>query len=165
MKTLMLMRHAKSSWKEPLPEDRDRPLLNKGIKRTKRTAAFINEKELIPELVLSSPAVRAWQTAELLIEELRTNLKTKQVDAMYPGSSAALLKTIWQVNNKYSRLMLIGHNPGLSDLACYLLGNQEASWIPTSGLVVISFVENNWQDTKPGDGVMLHYIQPKALPD
>ncbi|PKP09147.1 MAG: hypothetical protein CVU09_12485 [Bacteroidetes bacterium HGW-Bacteroidetes-4] len=165
MKTLMLMRHAKSSWKEPLPEDRDRPILKKGIKRTKRTALFIKEKGLIPELILSSPAVRAWQTAELLIEELVTNLKIKQVDAMYPGSSAALLKTIWQVNNKYSRLMIIGHNPGLSDLACYLLGNQEASWIPTSGLVVISFVNGRWQETKPGEGVMLHYIQPKALPD
>jgi phosphohistidine phosphatase len=84
---------------------------------------------------------------------------------MYPGSSAALLKTIWQVNNKYSRLMIIGHNPGLSDLACYLLGTQEASWIPTSGLVVISLVDGRWQDTKPGEGVMLHYIQPKTLPD
>ncbi|MGD9993024.1 MAG: histidine phosphatase family protein [Salinivirgaceae bacterium] len=165
MKTLMLMRHAKSSWKEPLPEDRERPILNKGIKRTRRTARFITEKGLIPELILSSPAVRAWQTADLLLEELGTNIKIKQVDALYPGSSAALLKATWQVNDKYNSLLIIGHNPGLSDLACYLLGTQEASWIPTSGLVVISFLYDRWQEIKPGEGSMLHYIQPKALPD
>jgi phosphohistidine phosphatase len=165
MKTLMLMRHAKSSWKEPLPEDRERPILHKGIKRTRRTTGFITEKGLVPELILSSPAVRAWQTAELLLEELGTHIKIKPVDALYPGSSAALLKATWQLNDKYNSLLIIGHNPGLSDLACYLLGTQDASWIPTSGLVVISFHYDRWQEIKPGEGTMLHYIQPKALPD
>lgn len=165
MKTLLLMRHAKSSWKEPLPEDRERPILEKGIKRTRRTAAFIKNEGLVPDLILSSPAVRAWQTADLLLEELKISLKPKQIDAMYPGSSAALLKAIWQVNNRHRHLLIIGHNPGLSDLACYLLGTQEASWIPTSGLVVISFLNDQWQEIKPGQGVLLHYIQPKTLPN
>jgi len=157
------MRHAKSSWDYPDLTDEERPLIEKGIKRTEKTCSFIKTKQLIPEVVYCSPAIRAMETARLVVKQLNLPSQPVFAESFYPGISEYYFSHIKKVDPNLQHIMIVGHNPGVSNFACELLSNQIAEWIPTSGCVVIQLDIRRWDEIVPGKGTLRFYIEPKKL--
>jgi phosphohistidine phosphatase len=125
MKTLLLLRHAKSSWNEPGLADHDRPLNKRGRKAAPRMARLLREMALRPDLVLCSTAVRAQETARLVLSEWDSPPAITTHEKLYhcePSGFVELLRTVTEPNHV---LMLIGHNPGLEEFLAQLTGQSE----------------------------------------
>lgn len=164
MKTLSILRHAKSSWEFTELDDYERPLLNKGVKRTLRICKVLVDAKYFPDLILSSPAKRAAETASVVIEKLSVPLAQLQLsEQLYPGNEESILKEISQVKENIKHLMVVGHNPGLTDLAFSLTKNDKFDWIPTSGLVQIEFKCSKWSDIDFSNAKLKNYYVPKLL--
>src|SRR5262245_44557478 len=118
MKTLFLIRHAKSSWAEPGLSDRERPLNDRGRRDAPKMGKRLAKRDAVPDLILSSPAVRALETAEIIAEKLDYRRKDiVVVDRLYGVAADDLLALIQKLDDKLQRVMLFGHNPGLTELA------------------------------------------------
>lgn len=163
MKRLTIMRHAKSSWEFPELSDFERPLIEKGIKRTLRTCRFLHEKQLYPDTIFSSPALRAKDTAMLVAKNLPVTHEIQWIEPFYPGNPAAFIKQLSKADNSLNHILVIGHNPGLSNFACLLLNSTETDWIPTSGCAIIDIDIEKWEEPFAAKGKLLHYIKPKEL--
>jgi phosphohistidine phosphatase len=163
MKTLTIMRHAKSSWAFPDLTDEERPLIEKGIHRTGKTCRFIKEEHILPEAIFSSPAVRAIETAHLVCKQLNLVFQPIVVESFYPGEPDYYLAFLKKVDSSINHVMIIGHNPGVSNFACELLSNQVAEWIPTSGCAIIQLPIQSWTDAAAGKGKLKYYVEPKKL--
>lgn len=164
MKTLSVLRHAKSSWEYPDLTDFERPILTKGVKRTLRICETLKQVELIPDLIISSPAVRAHETAEIIFDQF--TLQKKQLiinDNFYPGFVKKIISTVNKLDNKVKHAMIVGHNPALTDMANHFLGYNIIDWIPTSGLVTIQFDCKKWEDISAKNATLIHYLKPKEL--
>ncbi len=144
MKTLLLMRHAKSSWKDTELSDIDRPLNKRGKKDAPFMGAVLEEKELIPQLILSSTAVRARQTAELVTAAFNFTGEIRYLDYFYLAEPAAYLRGLAGAPDDLERVMVIGHNPGLEGLLQILSGRIEA--LPTSTIAYLSLPVDSWRD-------------------
>ena len=145
MKTLYLVRHAKSSWDHPGLTDFERPLLEKGIIKTKKVIKFLKEKKVRIDLMISSPAVRAIETAKLIAKGLDYPIdKIITEKKIYEGTIDEILDIIYETDNKIDSLMLFGHNPNFSILAGSFvqLGDD---FLPTSGIIGISFSTGKWK--------------------
>jgi phosphohistidine phosphatase len=143
MKTLLLMRHAKSSWKDTGLADFERPLKKRGKKDSARVAKLLAKKDLVPQLILCSSAKRAHQTAEILIDECDFQGEIEYLDSFYmaePGIFYDILKSLPDVDS----VMLIGHNPGLETLL--QLMNRQIASLPTGALAYLSLQIDSWQD-------------------
>lgn len=173
MLTLSLLRHAKSSWTEPL-DDYDRPLAKRGQKAAPEVGAGLSAMGLRPDLVLCSGAVRARQTLELVLERL--GAPTPEVvydDALYMASPDSLLVRLNAVASERGtprHVMLVGHNPGLEELALMLTGSgaaddraRMAEKFPTAAVAVIAFNTESWSGIEPGTGRLEHFLTPKRL--
>src|SRR3954467_4730312 len=136
MKTLLLLRHAKSSWKEPNLSDFERPLNKRGLKTAPLMGRFLRRKKLKPDLIVSSPAERARQTTALVIEAMRLDVELKHDERIYEASVARLLEVISQIAESANLLLLVGHNPGLEELLEILTG--EARQFSTAALAQIT---------------------------
>lgn len=161
MKKLYLVRHAKSSWDDPDLDDFDRPL----NKRGKHDASFmgfrLREMNVKIELVVSSNARRALMTAELFAERLDYPLdKIIKPSAMYGGDVEELLKLVHKLDNNLNEVMLVGHNPGLTEFAQYLT-TEKFEKIPTCGIFCVGFDVTSWQHISPESGKMLFFDYPK----
>ncbi len=162
MKTLYLLRHAKSSWKYEELSDHDRPLNKRG-----RTDAILMGQELVEreiklDLIISSSAVRAITTATLVAKEL--NVPTEKIGAqeeLYLISSEDLLVFAQSLPDEYNCVMLIGHNPALTELANRLSTEKSIDNIPTGGVVGISFDCNYWGQISPDNAKLLFFDFPK----
>ncbi len=164
MKTLTILRHAKSSWEYPELSDFDRPLLNKGVKRTLLVCNALIIEKFIPDLIISSPAVRALETASIVIDRLNLNAKKPEINKLfYPGYSKTFVKVISKVEDNVNNLMIVAHNPGLTDLANLLLPTESIEWIPTSGLVQIEFDCDSWNRINQSNASLKKYLVPKKL--
>jgi phosphohistidine phosphatase len=165
MRTLYLLRHAKSSWDDPALPDHARPLAPRGRRDAKRIAKHLDRLGITPTLVLCSPALRTQQTLDLLrpaLAEVATQIEAQ----LYGASSETLLTRIRSVPEAVSSALLIGHNPGLQDLALMLasdgaeLERLEAKF-PTGALATLALVE--WRSLGPGQAKLLAYTVPKQL--
>lgn len=164
MKTLSILRHAKSSWEYPDLSDFERPLLNKGVKRTLLICKVLAENNSIPELIITSSAKRAKETAKIVLDKLNVPLHNlKKNKEFYPGYAKTFLKEISDVDKNISHLMIVGHNPGLTDLAYQLVKDENIDWIPTSGLVQITFDCEEWSEIDFSNAKLLNYLIPKQL--
>lgn len=170
MKTVFLLRHAKSSWDEPLLEDFRRPLAPRGRKAAVRMGRFMGKEGLIPDRVLCSGAVRATETWELVSEGLGASMPIEIRDDIYHASSGALLELIRSLPNEEDSVLLIGHNPTFENLARHLAGSGDqkalrdlASKYPTAALAVLDFRIRDWRDLAPGEGDLRHFVRPRAL--
>ncbi|HQR83387.1 MAG: hypothetical protein B7Y05_05330 [Polynucleobacter sp. 24-46-87] len=144
-KTLFLLRHAKAKSAGILVEDYDRPLSDKGVKDTKKLANKLHKKDFSCDLVMTSPAVRAITTAQLLSNRLdipHTHLVIN--DALYGSDAMVFLKVISAVSKKIDTLMVVGHNPGLMGLASLIAG--EPIFLSTCSMVKFSFDFKDWHD-------------------
>jgi phosphohistidine phosphatase len=166
--TLYLLRHAKSSWADPAVADRDRPLAPRGRRDAKRIGKHLVRLGIEPELVLCSPAERTRETLELIRPALGATSKVKLEAKLYTASSDELLERIRAVPESVSSVMLIGHNPGLQDLALLLASDGaererlEAKF-PTAALATLTLPNTTWRRLSKGDAVLAAYVVPKQL--
>lgn len=144
MKTLLLMRHAKSSWKHPELPDIDRPLKKRGKKDAQRMAKILKEAELIPQSIYCSPALRARLTAETIINETDYKGEIQYLDPLYMAEPETYLDVLSKLPDTQERVMVIGHNPGLESVLQVISGRLES--LPTSAVAYISLHIKNWQE-------------------
>jgi phosphohistidine phosphatase len=162
MKTLVLIRHAKSSWKFPELKDFDRPLKKRGLNDAPLMGKVLKELQIMPDLIISSPAVRAITTAKMIASELGYNETLINTDPkIYLESKSRLMKTINKIDDRYNTVYLVSHNPGLTDLANGLTG-ESIDNIPTSGVMVIQFECDSWSEVEKGKGKKIFFEIPKV---
>lgn len=144
MKELTLVRHAKSSWKDPKLDDHERPLNKRGKRDAPMMGSLLAKRNYSPDLVMSSPAVRALETATIFAKELGYRRKKIVVEGcVYDASVTDLFDVIWSLDDAVTRVMLFGHNPGLTEFATRL-GPRSIDNIPTCGVVQLEFDTDNW---------------------
>lgn len=163
MKTLYLMRHAKSSWGEPGLDDFDRPLLEKGKKRTKIIIDFLLNKGVTLDMILSSPAVRAIDTARIIAHGLKVPVENiSEVKKIYTADTGQLEDLFFDLPKSVDNLLLIGHNPTMTSFANTFL-EQKIDFMPTSAVVGLEFGINDWSEIGLHKPELKFVIFPKML--
>jgi phosphohistidine phosphatase len=161
MKTLTLVRHAKSSWKDGGLSDRDRPLNKRGERDAPRMGRFVAEAGIRPSQIISSPAVRAWTTARIFARELGYPVEFLQrEDGLYLASLDNLLDVVATQDAGFGSLMLFAHNPGLTDFANYLVPGLTSN-LPTSGTVTVNLDTDDWMLYDRPQTELVLYDYPK----
>lgn len=166
MKNLLLIRHAKSSWDDASLGDRERRLNKRGKKDAPTLGRLLLEKGLQFDVLLSSPAKRAFKTAKLIAQEI--DYPKKRIDireALYEQGLEAMLEVIAGLDDGWQRVALVGHNPELTDLANRLSGAGIDN-VPTCGLVSIEFSQVHWRDcAREGGRLAMFERPPKPKPE
>lgn len=160
MKKLFLIRHAKSDWSNYLLNDFDRGLNNRGLKDAPFMAKLLENKKIIPDLIISSPALRTKLTLELLLEKIDYKNEIIYDKSIYEAPYFNLKKVINNVNEQFDILFLVGHNPGLCDLANFLC-EESFENIPTCGIVEIDFNTNSWSNISKENSKLISFEYPK----
>ena len=174
MRRLMLLRHAKTETDAPSGRDRDRRLDERGHRDAAIIGDWLGRHPPFPDLVQVSPAVRARQTWELAWEAMKEHAPSPKVELvaeLYAADAAQILETIRTASvADPKRLMVVGHNPGLHELALMLTGSGDAAGrqaladnLPTSGLAVFDFATSDWNDIAFRRGKLILFVTPKLL--
>jgi phosphohistidine phosphatase len=170
MKSLHLLRHAKSSWKDPGLNDHDRPLSKRGRQTAKMMAAYLRRAKIAPDLVICSTAMRARQTLNP-IAKAKKPPKVVLEREIYGGAQRALWEQLWNLPESAKSVLLIGHNPALQDLALELahadlnkLPASAGGKFPTGAMASFRF-DGAWKALEPHGAVLASYITPKAIAD
>ena len=174
MRRLMLFRHAKTETDAPSGRDQDRRLDERGHRDAAEVGGWIGRHPPFPDLVQVSPAVRARQTWEIAWEAMKDHAPlppVELVDELYGADPGQLLRTIRMAEaSDPKRLMLVGHNPGMHELALALAGSGDAAArkaladnLPTAGLAVFDFATNDWTDVAFRRGRLVLFVTPKLL--
>jgi phosphohistidine phosphatase len=162
MKTLLVLRHAKSSWNDPALDDHERPLNKRGRRDAPRMGELVREYGLIPDVIISSDAVRARLTAEAVAEAARYAGEILLDPHLYLAGPADILSLLRTVRENAETVMIVGHNPGLEELITQLTGEQQD--LPTAALAKIALPIEQWRDLKPSTrGTLLGHWRPKEL--
>jgi phosphohistidine phosphatase len=161
MKTVLLLRHAKSSWDNPSTPDFNRPLAPRGKKDAPRMGKALKQRGPMPDFVLSSPAARARATTESVIEAAGLEIDPRFDESIYGASSAHLMKLLRGIPASSSCAMMVGHNPGFEELVARLTGKQAR--MPTAALACIEFQVEKWEDVEDGEGNLVWLLVPKQL--
>jgi phosphohistidine phosphatase len=162
-KQLLIVRHAKSDWDNASLSDFNRPLNKRGIKNAAIIGDKLIKKSFHPDLVISSPALRALSTCEAVCEKLGIDNSEIEINSnIYEASQQQLLKIINSIDNDFDKVAMFGHNNGVTDLTVYLT-DADIFNIPTSGMVLISFPFENWNMISKGTGEVIFYEFPKNL--
>ncbi len=163
MKTLVLIRHGKSSWDHPELKDYHRPLKQRGVNNAFSIAAELIKLGIEPDLMLSSPAVRALDTAIIVATNMAYPLDKIATDAnIYEASVHELLQVISEIENEHQTVLLFGHNPGFTSLANKLQEEQLVN-LPTCGAMGIELGIDDWAEVKSAKGKQLFKLIPKEL--
>lgn len=144
MKTLLLLRHAKSSWKEERLSDFDRPLKGRGRRAAAKVGRLIEREGLMPEVVLCSPSVRTRQTCQRVMEACCSSVEPKFLDELYHCPAEGFPEILQQLPDDAQRILLIGHNPGLADFLASVSGVQDK--FPTAALAWLTVELTTWRD-------------------
>jgi phosphohistidine phosphatase len=174
MRRLMLLRHAKTEHDAPSGRDRDRRLDHRGRNDAAEIGGWIGRHPPFPDLVLVSPAIRAHQTWEVAWEAMKDQAPQPQVELLpelYGAAPSQLLQTIrTESTTDPQRLMVIGHNPGMHELALALGGSGDSAGrkaladnLPTSGLAIFDFAVDDWADVAFRRGRLVQFVSPKLL--
>ncbi|MCG6204490.1 histidine phosphatase family protein [Rhodopseudomonas sp. HC1] len=171
MRRLILLRHAKTETDAPTGKDHDRRLEERGRADAAAMAEWLAEQQLVPDQVLVSTATRTRQTWDILSELFPgAEPQVEHLPELYSASAAQLLAAVHEVSAGINRLMLVGHNPGLQELALGLTcGTNEGDRrmlsgnMPTSAIAVIDFPIADWADARFGTGKLQHFVSPKIL--
>ena len=171
MRRLMLLRHAKSSWRDPTLSDFDRPLAPRGEKAAPRMGAFMRAQGLVPDVVLSSSAVRARQTMALALDALACAPQRIVTRRLYHAPLDVLFEEVRGLDDAHESALVIGHNPGLQAFALALLARERsaealeiARHYPTAALVVMALDIAAWSQLARGTARLELYQVPRALP-
>lgn len=164
-KQLLIVRHAKSDWGNAGLADFDRPLNKRGHANAPEMAERLVKQQIVPELIVSSPALRALTTAKYFAEVWGIPSDSiLQESEIYEANVKSLLTVITNFDNQFNQIALFGHNPGLTDLANYL-SNGHIYNMPTSSVVIIEFPFDNWEEISANTGKVLLFDYPKSLDD
>lgn len=170
MKSLLLLRHAKADGARPGQRDIERPLSPRGRADAARLGDHVRLHDLRPDRVLCSPATRTRETLAVLSQHAGWPLGAEFSPALYPGDPDRVLDAIGATDDEIGRLMIVGHNPGLHQLAWELgrpepgpLHQQLAAKFPTAALAVLSFDIQGWGDVRRGAGRLIGLVTPKQL--
>ena len=163
MKTLYLVRHAKSDWEDLSLKDFDRPLNTRGLLNAPKVGLKLKEEGEVPQLVVASPAKRTTQTAETLCEQMEIDVSLiKYIGSIYEASTRELLQVINNLNDQFDSVMIVCHNMAISYIAEYLTGNDIGN-IPTCGVFKISFDFDEWLSVSEKTGEEVFFWKPKEL--
>jgi phosphohistidine phosphatase len=168
VRTVILLRHGKSSWSDPALADLDRPLAPRGKRASRRIAKYMRRKRIRPALVLCSPSLRTRQTLEAIESSLGEGSAVELVPELYAASERELLERLQALPESVGSVMLIGHNPGLHDLARVLasLGADLPlleEKFPTGALATLVVDSDSWAALRPGDAELVDYVVPRQL--
>lgn len=162
MKTLLLMRHAKAAAGTSSLADSNRPLTDEGRRAAKLIGEFIVSKEVRPDLALSSPAVRARETIDIVMKAARLQVELRYDHRIYEAGSVKLVEVVSQIEEGRSKVLVVGHNPGLEELLQMLIGRLEH--VAPGTLAKIDFEANKWSEAGERKGNLDWLVQPKELP-
>ena len=170
MKTLLLLRHAKSDWDDPSLADFDRPLAKRGLKDAPQMGEVLKASDSVPDKIISSPAKRAKQTTELVAKACGYHKSIDWAESFYGGYSEDLINALKQLPGTVERAMLVGHNPTMEETASALLLKSEealddeyAVRIPTAGLMCLDLQIMDWAELEPGDAILRWYLIPRLV--
>ena len=163
MKTLLLLRHAKSSWNDPTLDDHERPLNGRGHRDAPRMGELVRECGLMPDVVISSDAVRARFTAEAMAEAAHYAGEILLDQRLYTAGPDDILSLLRRMRQNAETVMIVGHNPGLEELVEQLTGARQD--LPTAALAQIVLPIDRWRDlTLSTRGTLMGHWRPKELP-
>ena len=170
MKTLLLFRHAKSSWDDDSLPDHRRPLAPRGRRAAPAVAAQLRELDAVPDLVLSSTSQRTRQTIQLALDHLGHPM-VEFDEVLYLAGPSQILRSIRATDDLVDTLMLVGHNPGMHEISIALTDRDASTAaarldakFPTAAVAVVEFDVDRWEDIGPGLGRLAHFVRPKDLP-
>ncbi len=165
MKRLTLMRHGDARWKDAGISDLERPLNRRGQQAAEAIARRMLELELLPDLMLVSPARRAQQTAEIVARELAIPARRiVREDGLYLGASGELLAVVHGTGPRIAHLMVVAHNPGLSELVQLLAPDAEHGGLGTAALCTLTFACEGWSEVAaPALREVQHETPPARL--
>ena len=145
MKRLTLMRHADARWNDPAITDLERPLNRRGTAAAQAMARRLLDLELVPDLLLASPARRTQQTADIVARELSLPARrVRREEALYLASASDMLKLVYGTGPRVAHLLLVAHNPGVSELAQLLQRQHGSAGLPTAAVCSIAFDAAQW---------------------
>ncbi|MEO8494953.1 MAG: histidine phosphatase family protein [Planctomycetota bacterium] len=162
MKTLLLLRHAKSSWNDPGMTDHDRPLNERGKQDAPRIGQLLSDQGLQPDLILSSTAKRARSTAKRIVDGGGFSCSPQLLDTLYLASADTYIEVLRRQPIECARILVVGHNPGLEELVTVLTGRSLA--LPTAALVQVEFDIDTWFEMPGHDrGRLVAHWEPREL--
>lgn len=162
MKTLLIMRHAKSSWDDAQMKDHDRPLNERGKKAAPVMGELLKKQKAIPEIIICSTARRTIETMDLLIKTSGFNGTVLRTDDLYEATANDYLDVINDIDNAFQSAMVIGHNPTCEELFYLLTGQRES--FSTATIAYLKLPVSNWKQLKPvSKNTVLHLWHPKEL--
>lgn len=162
-KTLILVRHAKSSWEDPAFRDHERPLLRTGVERTNRVARYLTDEGVSPDLIIASHAVRAYETAKILADKLGYPHHEIQIESnIYYHDAGGLMDLTLALPDAKHVVMLVGHNPAMTQYANMFL-DEKLDYLPTTGVVSVSFDAGQWFQVPMAARQVNFYVTPKML--
>ncbi|TVR83474.1 MAG: histidine phosphatase family protein [Rhodospirillales bacterium] len=170
MKTIYLLRHAKSSWNDPVLDDTERPLSKRGRAAAKAMAGYLVREGIQPGQVLCSPAKRTRETLERLERALHAAVPVRFEKGIYHADATALMRRLRRLSDALPSVMVIGHNPALERLALMLAGDGEArardklaTKYPTGALATLTAEIAHWRELSPGGAHLQAFVRPKDL--
>jgi phosphohistidine phosphatase len=168
VKRVYLLRHAKSSWDDPDLADHDRPLAPRGKRSAEKLARYIAKERIRPGLVLCSSSKRTRQTLKGIAPALPKGVEVRYEDGLYAAGHTALLERLRRLPDSVTAVMIVGHNPGLQDLATTLARNgaeraRVEAGFPTGALAALAVRRLTWSGLGPGDADIVAYVVPRDL--
>jgi phosphohistidine phosphatase len=167
MKTVLLLRHAKSDWSNPSLPDFERSLAKKGLKDAPRMGKLLSRSNILPELIVSSPARRAVQTAELVAENCGYDRPIQLAERLYPGSPEEIMRIIQQLQPHIQTLLLIGHNPALEDsISAFICPARNCAFrvrVPTAAMLCFKCECSRWSELSNGAFTLSWMLTPRVL--
>ncbi len=163
MKTIYIVRHGKSSWEDMNLQDYERPLIEKGIKRTRKVARFLAEKKIVPGVIISSHAVRAHETAKIIAGKIGYQKGRIEINEnLYFSGQDAIESILFGLDEKIESAMIVGHNPDMTNFANLFLSHQ-IDYLPTTGVVCVEFDTNEWTNIFMAPRKIPFIVIPKKL--
>ena len=170
LKTIYLLRHAKSSWQDQEAEDLERRLSKRGREAASAMAQYLSKQGIVPAQILCSPARRTRETLERIEKKLDAAIPIRFEKGIYNAEAPALLRRLRRLSDALPSVMVIGHNPGLERLALMLTGDGEATArnklankYPTGTLAILSAQVDHWHDLGPERARLEAFVRPKDL--
>jgi phosphohistidine phosphatase len=162
VKRLTVLRHAKSDWQDPNLPDHERPLANRGQTDAPRMAERLRVRKARPSLILTSSAKRALETARIIARALGYPLEFLQVEpALYLADPDVIRSIVTSQDDSFADLLLVGHNPGLTNLVNQLLPDLRLDNLPTAGVVAMDSTAASWSEIDANNTTLLFYDYPK----
>lgn len=159
MKKLYVIRHAKSDWSNPALDDFDRPLNKRGKKNASFIGRILRKKNIHPNLIISSPAYRARETARKIAKKIHFQNEIMYNENIYESSLKTILEIVNFIEDEHDEVFIVGHNPGLNMLAFYLIEFNKN--LPTCGILEIEFDCESWREVNKRNAKLVSFEYPK----